>query len=369
MRIFRLQIEMMAWLTVLAIGCTPVRALQPTDGVTINEGVPLPTPAPSAPSSGLKPSQLAVLVNDNDPYSTTVAAYYQAKRNIPSANFIHLQVPMVASLTRDQFAAIEAQINAALRADIQAVAIAWTTPSRVECNSMTSAVSKGFQSGPCDDTTGLHTCSFASGNAYYNTNSVQPFTDFGFRPSMMLAARSVSDAEKMIDNGVASDGTNPTGTAYVMNTSDPIRSLRARAYSAADLGTAISPYVNVEIDNAEYVAHTTDALFYFQGLASVDEINTNSFPPGAIADNLTSFGGRLTDSTQMSILQFIAGGVTGTFGTVSEPCAEAPKFPNPAIVIQYYTQGETLIEAYWKSVSEVFQGEFVGEPLANPWRK
>jgi uncharacterized protein (TIGR03790 family) len=93
------------------------------------------------------------------------------------------------------------------------------------------------------------------------------------------------------------------------------------------------------------------------------------FPPGTIADHLTSFGGMLTDSSQMSVLDFIAGGVTGTFGTVSEPCAYAQKFPNPSIVISHYTQGETLIEAYWKSVSQTFQGEFVGEPLSNPWRQ
>jgi hypothetical protein len=32
-----------------------------------------------------------------------------------------------------------------------------------------------------------------------------------------------------------------------------------------------------------------------------------------------------------------------------------------------YTQGDSLIEAYWKSISVPYQGIFVGEPLANPW--
>ena len=73
----------------------------------------------------------------------------------------------------------------------------------------------------------------------------------------------------------------------------------------------------------------------------------------------------LTDSTQMSALNFVAGpgGATGTFGTMSEPCAWAAKFPDPATLIVRYTLGDTLIEAYWKSVSHPFQGFFIGEPL------
>ncbi len=90
--------------------------------------------------------------------------------------------------------------------------------------------------------------------------------------------------------------------------------------------------------------------------------------PGAVADNLTSYGGRLDDSKgQTSILSFISAGATGSFGTVSEPCAFAEKFPDPATMIDKYSHGQTLLEAYWKSVSQTFQGLFIGDPLANPY--
>ncbi|CAF2609724.1 unnamed protein product [Rotaria sp. Silwood2] len=120
---------------------------------------------------------------------------------------------------------------------------------------------------------------------------------------------------------------------------------------------------------ANTISETTDVLFYFQGLHAVNDIATNKYPPGAVADHLTSYGGMLTDSSQMSALEFIAGGATRSFGTVSEPCSWTQKFPNPQFTIQHYTKGETLIESYWKSILQVFQGVFVGEPLANPWRK
>ena len=39
-----------------------------------------------------------------------------------------------------------------------------------------------------------------------------------------------------------------------------------------------------------------------------------------------------------------------------------------AMVIARYLRGETLIEAYWKSVGWPGQGVFIGEPLAAPFR-
>ena len=315
--------------------------------------------------SGLQPRQLGVLVNDNDPESVAIGDYYRIQRHIPSENIVHLNVPKVVQLSRTEFMALKTQVDGALRNTVQALAIAWTNPSRVECNSITSAFTLGFMEGPCN--TG--TCNWATSSPYFNSNSSQPFTDFNMRPAMMLAALNMNQAKALIQRGIASDGTNPSGSAYIMNTGDSVRSLRARIFPNGNLGTSLSSSVNVKITNADWISGTTDALFYFQGLERVSNIATNTFPPGAVADHLTSYGGMLTDSYQMSALEFIAGGATGTFGTVSEPCAYSQKFPDPSIMISRYTKGDTLIEAYWKSVLQTFQGAFVGEPLANPWKK
>ena len=42
------------------------------------------------PRSSIQASEIAVLINDNDPQSVEVASYYQQVRNIPSRNMIHL---------------------------------------------------------------------------------------------------------------------------------------------------------------------------------------------------------------------------------------------------------------------------------------
>ncbi|MFM9916328.1 MAG: hypothetical protein ACKVOX_11015, partial [Rhizobacter sp.] len=43
------------------------------------------------------------------------------------------------------------------------------------------------------------------------------------------------------------------------------------------------------------------------------------------------------------------------------------KFPEIGVLMGHYLGGETLIEAYWKSVRMPGQGVFVGEPLARPF--
>ena len=96
-------------------------------------------------------------------------------------------------------------------------------------------------------------------------------------------------------------------------------------------------------------------------------METNRFLDGAIADHLTSSGGVLLASPQMSALAWLKAGATGSYGTAFEPCSFARKFPNPGVVITRYLTGETLIEAYWKSVQMPGQGVFVGEPLARPY--
>jgi len=99
----------------------------------------------------------------------------------------------------------------------------------------------------------------------------------------------------------------------------------------------------------------------------VASIASNSFRDGAIADHLTSAGGVLSGSGQTSILEWLSAGATGSYGATIEPCNFRMKFPDIGVVMGHYLSGETLIEAYWKSVLMPGQGVFVGDPLARPF--
>jgi uncharacterized protein (TIGR03790 family) len=185
---------------------------------------------------------------------------------------------------------------------------------------------------------------------------------------MSIAALDLRHAEALIDRGVQSDGTLPRGTAYLVVSDDRARDVRATEYD--NLGAAQRQKINIEILHAPDVRDRADVMFYFIGAPTVREVASNRFLPGAVADHLTSFGGMLTtESGQMSSLRWLDAGAPGSYGTVVEPCNFLGKFPNVTVLINHYLAGETLIEAYWKSVAMPGQGLFIGEPLAAPFRK
>ena len=305
---------------------------------------------------------LAVLVNTNDPESLEIAKYYQQARLIPESNIIYLSFKNnVNSLTEAEFLQIESQLKMQVTSNIQAYVLAWRKPWRVGCMSITSAFSLGFSKEYCAEA-----CNLTKPLSYFNSRSTQPYTDFEIRPSMMLSANNVDAVKKLIDRGVTSDYTRPTASAYLVRTSDKQRNVRALHYPR--IKKTLGKLLNIEVVKADAIKNKQDVMFYFTGLSKVKFIDTSNYLPGAIADHLTSAGGFLFGGSQMSVLEWIDSGVTGTYGAVVEPCNFKQKFPNPGIVMQKYMSGNSLIEAYWKSVQMPGQGVFVGEPLASPYK-
>lgn len=310
----------------------------------------------------LGPAQVAIIVNDDDPLSVRIGEYYQAARAIPSRNLIRIHLPRDKPiLTREEFQTAKAEVDRRVPAHVQAYALTWAQPYRVECMSITTAFAAGWDEAYCQRVT----CGPTKPSPYFNSDSRRPWNDFQLRPTMSIAALDFEHAKALIDRGVAADGTLPSGTAYLINTSDVPRNVRAAWFPK--IRERMRGLFKVRIVNWDYMDHARDVMFYFTGLHDVPRITTNRYLPGAMADHLTSSGGRLTDSDQMSILRWLEAGATGSYGTVTEPCNVLAKFPHPGIAIERYYYGETLIEAYWKSVSMPGQGIFVGEPLAAPF--
>jgi hypothetical protein len=126
-------------------------------------------------------------------------------------------------------------------------------------------------------------------------------------------------------------------------------------------------YVDASDGGVDVLTDAGSVLFYFQSLADVPLIATNAYRPGAIADHLTSYGGQVPQSGQMSCLRWLEAGATASFGTVVEPCNYTMKFPQTSVLLPHYFRGEPVIEAYWKSVAMPGEGLFIGEPLARPF--
>jgi uncharacterized protein (TIGR03790 family) len=310
-----------------------------------------------SPARALDASTLGVVINEADPYSRSVGAYYIQRRGIPERNVVRLSFPVRQHLTPAEFKIVETTVKRDMPAGVQALALAWTQPYRIGCMSVTSAMTFGYDPVHC-----VGRCQITPRSLYFDQNLELPFTELGIRPSMLLAGSSKKAARFTIDQGVAADESRLDGTAYLLSTSDNARNARAGGFPAAI--RLQREGFKVDIRRADELRDANDVLFYFTGRARVEGLQTLRFRPGAIADHLTSNGGELIDSPQMSSLAWLDAGATASFGTVEEPCAFPQKFPQPAIVIRRYLAGETLIEAYWKSVSSPSQGVFIGEPLA-----
>jgi uncharacterized protein (TIGR03790 family) len=159
-----------------------------------------------------------------------------------------------------------------------------------------------------------------------------------------------------------------------VRTSDAARSTRFADFVSL-ANSSVPGLVFHYVDNAagsgsDLVINQDDVMFYFTGLPGVAQIASNRWLPGAAADHLTSFGGVLPDGNgQMPATEWLRAGATASYGTVDEPCNYTDKFPGASVLVGRYRRGDTLLEAYWKSVRWPGQGLFLGEPLARPWAR
>lgn len=324
-------------------------------------GVAAPAQARPGTSASLQPEQLAIVINDAEPNSVAIGEYYRQRRGIPAANVVHVRIPgRPRAIDARRFAALKAEIDERLGPEVQAVLMVWTAPYKVECNAITGAYTFGFDPQLC-----ARTCDPGRPSPYFNAATAHPYTDLHMRLSMLLPTESVEAAKALIDRGVGAGFRTVPATAYFLTTSDPLRNTRAGFFPPAghivDRALATRPLRADALDGAR------DVLIYQTGMAEVAKLDTLGFVPGALADHLTSLGGDLLGHAQMSSLRWLEAGATASYGTVSEPCNHWQKFPHPAVLLKHYVQGNSAIEAYWKSVAWPTQGLFIGEPLAAPY--
>ncbi len=333
-------------------------------------------PIVQLPKTSISSHEIAIIINSNDSISKKIGLYYAKKRGIPNQNIVYVKIPNNSvTLSAKQFAPIIKQVKNSLPNSIQAYVLTWIKPFKVEGMSITSAFAFGGYDKAYDKLSG-GVCSPTKSSLYFNSESTKPFDDYGIRPTMVLAGVNENNIKTLIDRGVLSDYTMPTGTGYFIRTTDSLRSVRYFDFKNIidhdQIDLEFEYIDNSKKQNTNTLQNKNDILFYFTGLANVANIDTNSYLPGAIADHLTSFGGNLTATPgkgQMSAIRWLEAGATGSFGTVKEPCNYTQKFPMASIAIKNYFLGNSLIEAYWKSVKWPGEGIFIGEPLAKPWGK
>jgi hypothetical protein len=190
---------------------------------------------------------------------------------------------------------------------------------------------------------------------------------------------SVREIVQALESTAAADGRRPPGTIYFLTNGD----VRTRARSGPVKGTvkAIEAVgVKAEILDGILPQGRRDVAGLVTGTPDFDWPASGSrLLPGAICDNLTSFGAVFTPGAEQTPLSaFIRAGAAGACGTVIEPyvmlpngggnspAAFQPKFPHPAVQL-HYVRGASLAEAFYQAVRSPQQLLVVGDPLCQPW--
>jgi uncharacterized protein (TIGR03790 family) len=316
----------------------------------------------------LTAADIGLIVNGADPDSVALGRHYAQLRGLAPDQVLEVTLPVRAELEPAELEALRERIDAHFGHRAQALALAWTRPYAVRCNSLTGALSLGFDGALCE-----RTCGRSRPNPVLNSASTRPLRDHGVRLSMLLAAPDLPQALALVDRGVAADGTlglrgAPPAAVLLATSGDRARNVRAALYPPP--GRVGAAGLDVQVLPLEALAGRQGVVMVSGGAARVPQAASLGFVPGALADHLTSFGGRLDGrGAQMTVLEWIAAGATASHGTVSEPCNHLQKFPHPQLLLLHYVQGATAIEAYWRSVAWPQQGLFVGEPLAAPYAR
>jgi uncharacterized protein (TIGR03790 family) len=319
----------------------------------------------SASAASLSPSQLGLVVNDDEPNSVAIAELYRVAHQIPAANIAHVRIAnRPRKISAAVFEELKKEIDRQLPAEVRATLMVWTAPYAVECNSITSAYTNGFDAEQC-----AKTCGPGKESPFFDKTPTAPLslpTNAG-RISMLLPTESVEQARALIARGTVHYMTPPPSTAYYLVTSESARNSRAQFFPPNGKVTARN--LTVKQLKSDALDGAQDIIIYQTGMARVAKLDTLHFMPGALADHLTSTGGDLLGDYQMSSLQWLTAGATASYGTVTEPCNYWQKFPHSLLLLKNYLAGATAIEAYWSSVAWPAQGVFIGDPLAAPYKR
>lgn len=169
------------------------------------------------------------------------------------------------------------------------------------------------------------------------------------------------------------DFKRPKGTIYFVKQNDVRSTTRHMHFPSvvedlAKLGVKGEELQGGKGPVAVLPRNKSDVLGAVVGYAKARWEDTKSrVLPGAIIENLTSYGGRLQGNhSQVMLTHFLRQGAVASSGTVTEPYANIAKFPHPRMHV-HYAGGCSVAEAFYQSVASPYQLLIVGDPLCQPW--
>lgn len=361
---------------------------------------------PAAARATPGPDTTVVIANANVPQSVALAERYAAARDVPDAQVCLLDVEDVEDVDLATYeAAVLGPLRDCLDATpgvrdrIEAALLIRGLPLRVRVPvggrdrpvSLAAALSLwnsermgapllGAEPGRVAD---------CGGTPCYAATWDNPYSGFAFEPGYeverggvtwrpilvtMLHGRSYEDAESLLDSALMAEATDPPpGELLFMEGSDAARGALDVEYDRVILELTELGFTASRVGfDADLTGRTLSG--FATGTARLGEtIEGNTFRPGSLVDNLTSFGAvpenfrASGEERQVSIARWVAQGVAGAHGTVAEPLNNC--FPRRWLFVEY-ALGATLAESYWAMLPYAYWLNLVlGDPMAAPYAR
>ncbi len=373
--------------------------------------------------AGGGPASTQVLYAADDPDSEALARFYAVSRQIPENRLCGVSGSWEDSLSWEDFdATIRGPWEACRREDTDVLVLVRGLPYRVELPTFWVSVEAALQVGrglgsgdvelagqgqglsgstpyatvrnPAVVYRGHLPSDFTLSNptqSYYTTTSglVRQEWPRGFERQdrwrdapyelsgellvvSRLDAWTYEDATALVTRALQAEEEVPTGTWLCMAAADSARGPRD-----PECEFAVRKLLEIGVDATWLPTHDASleghrVLAYLTGAANLKgAIDGLDYAPGALADNITSFGAvpdnfcETCEESQTSIARFIRAGASAAHGTVAEPLNNV--FPSAGQLLLYsqgYALGESVLYnqryLYWQNL-------LLGDPLMTPF--
>jgi hypothetical protein len=372
--------------------------------------------------AGGGPENHLLVVNSASQNSLAIANHYIALRDIPSSNVIYIGWKGDLHTTdvetfREQILKpiVQTAHERGLTAHLDGIVYSSDFPYKVDFKDEFSAKEKPLLKEPLTPIGSLNGLTFyyqfvlsknpsyidfrRTTNAYFRpvvggkqtapTRGFRGWSGWGAKGEMLeaggqryllstmlgMTVAKTNTVEEVIDylsRSAKADGSAPRGTIYFADVKDPRSQARVPAFEPA-IAELKKLGIQGAIDSPPPAigmpANKPDIAGLVLGIPNFYPANSGStILPGAICENLTSFGADPNQKFQTLLTDFLRAGAAGSSGTPVEPLLVVEKFPHPFIQV-HYARGCTLAEAFYQSVAAPYQLVIVGDPLCRPWAK
>lgn len=335
-------------------------------------------------------SDVAVIVNNNSQSSIDIANYFQAARNIPEQNMIHINAPTTEEIDSLQFEQIRFQIenyltSLNLQDSINYLVTTKGLPLKVESGCFSPGVNgqacASFDSELCL-ILGPHSNQIGLSGSFVNPiyNDAEHFTKLskGIYLVTRLDAYTKEDVYSLIDRSAPQTGLNQLSAQAILD---------LNAATGADSTYFINNYLQPTHDfltnnswNSQLDANVNPLLnqdnvfaYIYEGMGPLSHVNLNyQWTEGSIASmslcsTAKTFDYNLNPNNDFLLGNLLAQGCTGAHGNVD--CIYFSQILNTSVLMsRYLDQNEhfNLAESFYMAQCCLsWQGVVVGDPKSS----